>query len=268
MDETVRELVGADRETLCRRRGNLVVPAFALGRAQELLMLLFELCERGELDGAQRVRGLPARAAGDRRDARAPRDARPGGRPLRARRCAGAACPTACVSRRTPEESMAINKIRSGAIVIAASGMCEAGRIRHHLRHNLGREECAILFTGFQAGGTLGRRLVDGARSVRLFGETIPVRARIHTLGGLSAHADRRALLALARRVPAPAVADLRGPRRGIDGARLRRSRPGSTLAGGRRVPGRRRGGRLLRPAPARSRRSCYPFAARCNTTP
>jgi len=82
------------------------------------------------------------------------------------------------------EESKSINAIRSGAMVIAASGMCDAGRIKHHLQHNLGREECAVLFTGFQAQGTLGRRIVDGASSVRLFDEEIPVRARIHTLAG------------------------------------------------------------------------------------
>jgi metallo-beta-lactamase family protein len=93
------------------------------------------------------------------------------------------------------EESKSINAIRSGAVVIAASGMCDAGRIKHHLEHNLGRKECAVLFTGFQAQGTLGRRIVDGASSVRLFDEEIPVRAQIHTLGGLSAHADRDALL-------------------------------------------------------------------------
>lgn len=90
---------------------------------------------------------------------------------------------------------MFLNSIRQGALVVAASGMCEAGRVRHHLHHNLGRSECGVLFTGFQAEGTLGRRIVDGARSVHLFGETIPVRASVHTLGGLSAHAGQDALI-------------------------------------------------------------------------
>jgi metallo-beta-lactamase family protein len=206
MDETVKELVAAIRDTLETRRGNLVVPAFALGRAQELLVLLFELCERGELGGLNVFVDSPlARQATavtlahlESLDPSVARFADA----LRRRRL-----PYRLHFTRTPEESMAINSIRSGAIVIAASGMCEAGRIRHHLRHNLAREECGILFTGFQAGGTLGRSLVDGARSVRLFGETVPVRARIHTLGGLSAHADQRALLAWLRGFRRPPAA-------------------------------------------------------------
>jgi Cft2 family RNA processing exonuclease len=92
---------------------------------------------------------------------------------------------------RTPEDSMAINGIRSGAIVIAGSGMCNGGRIVHHLKHNLGREETQVLITGYQAVGTLGRRLVEREESVQIHGRSIPVRAAIHTLGGFSAHGDQ-----------------------------------------------------------------------------
>ena len=93
------------------------------------------------------------------------------------------------------EESKHINSVTSDAVIISASGMCEGGRIRHHLRYNISRPECAIVFVGFQAAGTLGRRIVDRAESVRLFGEEYPVRAKVFTIGGLSAHADRSALL-------------------------------------------------------------------------
>jgi metallo-beta-lactamase family protein len=242
MGETERELVDAVRDTLDARRGNLVVPAFALGRAQELLVLFFELCERGELPALNVFVDSPLAAQAtevtlahlESLDPAVGRFARA----LRRRRL-----PYGLHFTQTPEESMAINRIRSGAIVIAASGMCEAGRIRHHLRHNLGREECAILFTGFQAGGTLGRRIVDGARSVRLFGETIPVRARILTLGGLSAHADRRALLAWLdgfRRPPARAFVVHGEESTSLDFAKAIRARPGWTAevpARGEAVP-------------------------------
>ena len=102
------------------------------------------------------------------------------------------------------DETKALNQIHSGAIIISASGMCNAGRIRHHLRNNLPRSRCSVLITGFQAQGTLGRRLVDGAKSVRLFGEEIPVNASVHTLNGFSAHADQAALLNWTRNFKTP----------------------------------------------------------------
>lgn len=90
---------------------------------------------------------------------------------------------------------MAINRIRHGAIVIAGSGMCTGGRIVHHLKHNLSRPECDVVFSGFQAQGTLGRALVDGRDTVRIHGTPVEVAARVHTLGGFSAHGDRQDLL-------------------------------------------------------------------------
>ena len=92
---------------------------------------------------------------------------------------------------RTANQSMRLNKIHSGAIIIAGSGMCTGGRIRHHLKHNIWRSDCHVIIVGFQARGTTGRALVDGADSIKLWGETIRVAAKIHTVGGLSAHADQ-----------------------------------------------------------------------------
>ena len=92
------------------------------------------------------------------------------------------------------DDSKALNEVKSGAIIISASGMCEAGRIKHHLKHNLWRKECNIVFTGFQARGTLGDAIIKGNKTVKIFGEEIAVNAKIYTLGGFSGHADRHEL--------------------------------------------------------------------------
>ena len=197
IDETIDELVGAINDTLRRRRGNVIVPAFALGRTQELLAILVEQTAKGRLHGLNVFVDSPLamkateitlkhREVLDENTLLVTQDR--------------ASLPIRIRFVEDVEESKSLNKIRSGAVIISASGMCDGGRIKHHLDHNLARPECSIVFTGFQAAGTLGRRIVDGARSVTLFGESVPVRAHVHTLGGLSAHADRGALLAWLRR--------------------------------------------------------------------
>lgn len=201
--DTVDELVEVIEHTLARRQGNVVIPAFALGRTQELLFLLVSLRRSGRLPPMQVFIDSPMADKVTAITMKHPEFLDDATREMLALR---SPLPQGLNIRFTQsvEDSMALNRIKAGAILIAASGMCEAGRIRHHLRHNLGRPECAVVIIGFQAEGTLGRRLVDGDRQVRLFGQPQAVRAGIHTIGGLSAHADRDALLAWLGHFQAP----------------------------------------------------------------
>jgi metallo-beta-lactamase family protein len=194
MAETEEELIGVLHDTLTRRRGNVIVPAFALGRTQELLVLLYRLAREGRIRVPLVFVDSPL----------AQQASEVTFRHLDALDELAHAFIAAARARKLPftlrytesvEDSMFLNSIHNGAVIVAASGMCEAGRVRHHLRHNLPRRECAVLFTGFQAAGTLGRRIVDGARTVQLFGETVAVNASVHTLGGLSAHAGQDGLM-------------------------------------------------------------------------
>ncbi len=181
--QTLDEFAYAVNDTLASRRGNVLIPAFAVGRTQDILSFLGEL---------QRERRLPARM-------RVYVDSPMALAATRITLRHAALPPVQQVHFvESLEESLAIDGVRSGAVILSASGMCEGGRIRRHLRQNLPRPECAVVFAGFQAAGTLGRRIVDGAPAVRLYGEEVPVRAKLFTIGGLSAHADRSALLAWA----------------------------------------------------------------------
>jgi metallo-beta-lactamase family protein len=193
-DDTWREL-GEVFDVAARDKGNILVPAFAVGRTQELLYVFQRHYRDWGLDRWQIFLDSPMAIEATELYARHARLFDREATELNHRHRGNAfQLPNLHLSR-TPGQSMAINRIQSGAIVIAGSGMCDGGRIRHHLKHNVWRESCHLLFTGFQARGTLGRRLVDGAPHVRLWGETVRVAARIHTIGGLSAHADQQGLL-------------------------------------------------------------------------
>ena len=181
------------------RGGNVVIPSFAVGRTQEMLYAIREIKQKGLVKGhdgfpvyvdsplAVEATGIFLQSHESNFDEETLEVLRQGINPIWSEGV------TLSV---TSEESKLINADLHPKVILSASGMCEAGRIRHHLKHNLWRKESIVLFVGYQAEGSLGRKLQEGAKNVKLFGEDIAVRAQIATLHGTSGHADRNGLLA------------------------------------------------------------------------
>lgn len=192
----VSELAGICQRTF-DRGGNVVIPAFAVGRTQEMLYYFRKIKEEGLVKGhsfevyvdsplAVEATQIFNENMAECFDQEAMELVRNGINPLR--------FPGLALSI-TSNDSIAINSDNKPKVIISASGMCEAGRIRHHLKHNLWRKECTVVFVGYQANGTLGRMLLEGASEVKLFGETIEVMAEIVKLEGVSGHADKAGLI-------------------------------------------------------------------------
>lgn len=192
----VSELAGICQRTF-DRGGNVVIPAFAVGRTQEMLYYFRKIKEEGLVKGhsfevyvdsplAVEATQIFNENIAECFDEEAMELVRNGINPLR--------FPGLTLSV-TSNDSIAINSDNKPKVIISASGMCEAGRIRHHLKHNLWRKECTVVFVGYQANGTLGRILLEGASEVKLFGEPIEVMAEIVKLEGVSGHADKAGLI-------------------------------------------------------------------------
>jgi metallo-beta-lactamase family protein len=193
--ESVRELVGVIAATVARG-GNVVIPSFALERTQEILYSLRAAIAAGELPARLPVFVDSPMAVSITEVYRAhPECFDEQSAALVARGQDPFGFASLRLTRSTAE-SMALNRISGGAVIMAGSGMCTGGRVRHHLVHNLPRTNASIVFVGYAAQGTPARRIIDGARSIRLFGEELPVRAGVHTINGFSAHADQAELLA------------------------------------------------------------------------
>ena len=190
--ETLQEIETVVEDT-ATSKGNILIPAFAVGRTQEILYMLARHYTQWKLERWQVFLDSPLAIEATRVFTRHSDLFDQDMTDLWRQNEAQAILPNLHLSR-TSNQSIALNRIHGGAIIIAGSGMCSGGRIKQHLKHNIWRRECNVIISGFQARGTLGRRLVDGARYIRLWGETVRVAATIHTVGGLSAHADQLGL--------------------------------------------------------------------------
>ena len=192
-DETVEELLKIVQEAIAHR-AKVVIPAFAVERTQDIIYTLGQFIRKGSIPSVPVYIDSPLAISAtqifkrnsDCFDRETQGLLSGGENPLEI---------PGIIYTRTTEESKMINEDPGPGIIVSASGMCDSGRIQHHLKHHLWREESHIVIIGYQAEGTIGRRIVDGAKTVKLFGEEIAVKAHIHTLGGFSAHADQRGLL-------------------------------------------------------------------------
>ncbi len=209
LEDTLFELQDALNEAH-RSGGNVLIPSFAVGRTQEILYWLGKFQQQGKLGQSQIFLDSPMAIAANEIYIRHlnlfNREELTGF--MSAVRNKWQDWIPGLRYTHTPEESMRLNTITGGAIIIAGSGMCTGGRIRHHLKNNLWRQNCHVIIVGYQANGTPGRALVDGARNLSLFHHEIAVKAKIHTLGGFSAHADQSQLLDWAKHF-APSRPDL-----------------------------------------------------------
>ena len=194
MDASIDELYVAISGAL-GRGGNVIIPTFALERAQELLWMLNQGIEKGRLMPSMQVfLDSPMAISATEIFARHPESLRAEAASLFRKDRDPLMLPGLHFTREKTE-SIALNNIRGGAIIMAGAGMATGGRVRHHLKHNISREECCVTFVGFAAKGTLARQIIDGQNPVRILGDDIPVRASIRTINGFSAHADQAELL-------------------------------------------------------------------------
>ncbi len=203
-EETMREFREALDEAI-DDGGNVLIPAFAVGRTQDILFHLGEMFQEGRLKQNQVFLDSPMGTSVSEvyeQNLHLFNEDNPRFR-KKMTHTWEQWLPVLRFTRET-EESMALNRIESGAIIIAGSGMCTGGRIRHHLKHNLWKRKTHVLIVGYQAFGTLGRKLVDGAKRVRILGQEIAVNAKIHTLGGFSAHAGQDQLVTWAKHFQKP----------------------------------------------------------------
>lgn len=177
------------------RGGNIIIPSFAVGRTQTMLYYLNNLLKAGKIPDMPVIIDSPLAISATDIFLQNTQDYDSDAKKLMYQNCENPLLMPQLRFTKTSDESKALNELEKPAIIISASGMCDAGRILHHLKHNLWRAESTILFIGYQAQGSLGRRLIEGTKRVKVLGEEISVKAAIYNLDGFSAHADQEQLL-------------------------------------------------------------------------